>query len=66
MFAQPRLIAAHQVRWHSKLGVLCLVPAPSMAILDGLTLLTYPTAHNLIKLRNYFLSKTWKYLSCSR
>jgi hypothetical protein len=30
---QPWLIAAHQVKWHMKLGVLSLVLIPSMSIL---------------------------------
>ena len=66
LFAQPWLIAAHKVEWHMKLGILSLVLIPSMSILGVLTLFDFIFAvHNLRKVRNFFLSETWKYSFCS-
>jgi len=38
---QPWLVAAHKVKWHTKLGLLSLVLLPSMAILGVLTLFDF-------------------------
>ena len=62
---QPWLVAAHKVKWHTKLGLLSLVLLPWQFWACLLCLISF-VAHNPRKVRNFSLWETWRYSFCSR